>query len=74
MLSKADFATIIAVRNMDRAIKFYTKVLGGKLEMRAPGEMKDIWASIRIGKESFWLGPRDPKLKKLDFAFSNFIV
>lgn len=42
--------------------------------MRAPGEMKDVFASIKIGKESFWLGPRDPKLKKLDFAFSAFIV
>jgi catechol 2,3-dioxygenase-like lactoylglutathione lyase family enzyme len=74
MLAKSDFATIVPVRNMDRAIRFYTKVLGGKLEMRAPGDMKDVWASIRIGKESFWLGPRDPKLKKLDYAFSTFIV
>jgi catechol 2,3-dioxygenase-like lactoylglutathione lyase family enzyme len=59
---------------MDRAIRFYTKTLGGKLEMRAPGDMKDVWASVRIGRESFWLGPRDPKLKKLDYAFSTFIV
>jgi predicted enzyme related to lactoylglutathione lyase len=74
MLSKAEFATITPVKNMDRAIKFYTKTLGGKLEMRAPGDMKDMWASIRIGKQAFWLGPRDPKLKKLDFAFSTFVV
>lgn len=74
MLSKAQFATITPVRNMDRAIEFYTKRLGGKLEMRAPGEWKDVWASIKIGNQSFWLGPRDPKLKKLDFAFSTFIV
>ena len=74
MLTKAGFATITPVRDMDRAIKFYTKTLGGKLEMRATGDMKDIWASIRLGKQSFWLGPRDPKLKKLDFAFSTFIV
>lgn len=59
---------------MDRAIKFYTKTLGGRLESRATGDMKDMWASIKIGEQSFWLGPRDPKLKKLDFAFSTFIV
>lgn len=59
---------------MDRAIKFYTKTLGGKLDMRASGDMKNVWASIRLGKQSFWLGPRDPKLKKLDFAFSTFVV
>ena len=74
MLNKAGFATITPVKNMDRAIKFYTKTLGGRLEMRATGNMKDIWASIKLGKQSFWLGPRDPKLKKLDFAFSTFIV
>lgn len=59
---------------MNRAIKFYTKTLGGKLVERASGDMKDVWASIKIGKISFWLGPRDPKLKKLDFAFNTFIV
>ncbi len=74
MLTKAGFATITPVRNMDRAIKFYTKTLGGTLEGRAEGKMKDMWASVRIGKESFWLGPRSSELKKLDFAFSTFIV
>ena len=59
---------------MNRAIKFYTKTLGGKLIMRAPGDMEDVFASVKIGKEFFWLGPRDPKLKKLDFAFNTFIV
>lgn len=42
--------------------------------MRAPGDMKDMFASIKIGEKFFWLGPRDPKLKKLDFAFNTFIV
>lgn len=74
MLTKAGFATITPVRNMDRAIKFYTKTLGGRLEARAKGDMKDMWASIKIGKETFWLGPRSSQLKKLDFAFSTFVV
>ncbi|MGI0079995.1 MAG: VOC family protein [Nitrososphaerales archaeon] len=45
-LSKAGFATFVLIRDMDRAIKFYTKTLGGRLQMRAEGEMKDSWASV----------------------------
>ena len=60
---------------MDRAIKFYTKTLGGKLQQRAPGEMSEMWASVKIGKENFWLiSPPGPKQKKPDLAFSTFIV
>jgi predicted enzyme related to lactoylglutathione lyase len=59
---------------MDRAIKFYTKVLGGTLEMRPEGEMKDMWASVNIGKETFWLVRPSSREKKPDLAFSTFIV
>jgi predicted enzyme related to lactoylglutathione lyase len=75
MLSKSSFATLIVIRDMDRAIKFYTKTLGGKLQMRADGEMKDSWASIKFGQAEIWLvNPPGPKPKKLDLAFSTFIV
>jgi len=53
MLSKADFATFVPIRSMDRAIKFYTKTLGGSLNMRAEGEMKNYWASVNVGKQEF---------------------
>jgi catechol 2,3-dioxygenase-like lactoylglutathione lyase family enzyme len=75
MLSKAGFATLTPVRNMDRAVKFYTKTLGGKLQSRAEGEMKDMWASVKIGKEEFWLiSPSYSEGKKPDLAFSTFLV
>jgi predicted enzyme related to lactoylglutathione lyase len=75
MLSKAGFATLTPVRKMDRAVKFYTKTLGGKLQGRAEGEMKEMWASVKIGKEEFWLvKPSDSQEKKPDLAFSTFIV
>ena len=75
MLTKAGFATLVVIRDMDRAIKFYTKTLGGKLKERAPGDMKDMWASVKIGKEDFWLiNPPGPRQKKLDLAFSTFVV
>jgi predicted enzyme related to lactoylglutathione lyase len=73
MLSKAGFATLTPIRNMDRAIGFYTKTLGGKLQTRAKGEMKDMWASIKIGKEEIWL-VRNPKAKKSGLAYSTFQV
>ena len=71
MLSKAGFATLVPIRNMNRAIKFYSKVLGGKLTMRAEGEMKGMWAAMRIGREEFWLVSG---AKTSDLAYSTFIV
>jgi predicted enzyme related to lactoylglutathione lyase len=75
MLTKAGFATLTPVRNMNRAIRFYTKTLGGKLQSRAEGDMKDMWASVRIGREDFWLiKPPSPQGNKPDLAFSTFVV
>jgi len=74
MLSKAGFATITPIRNMNRAIKFYTKTLGGKLHMRAEGSMKDMWASVKIGREEFWLVQPGGQAKKPDLAYSTFVV
>jgi predicted enzyme related to lactoylglutathione lyase len=75
LLNNAGFATFVVIRDMDRAIQFYTKVLGGKLADRAPGEMKNMWASVKIGREDFWLiKPPGRQQKKPDLAFSTFIV
>ena len=59
---------------MNRAIKFYTKTLGGKLQMRADGAMKDMWASVKIGREEFWLVQPGRQAKKPDLAYSTFVV
>ncbi len=74
-LEKAGFATFITIKNMDRALKFYTKILGGKHLTRAPGEMKNSWASLKIGREEFWLvSPPGKQPKKPDLAFFTFVV
>jgi predicted enzyme related to lactoylglutathione lyase len=73
MLTKASFATLVPIRNMDRAIKFYKKALGGSLNMRAPGDMRNIWASVSIGRSEFWL-IRPDKHEKRDLAYSTFVV
>jgi catechol 2,3-dioxygenase-like lactoylglutathione lyase family enzyme len=73
ILSKSSFATLIPIRNMNRAIKFYTKSLGGRLNMRADGEMKNAWASVNVGRTEFWLVKPD-KHEKRDLAYSAFVV
>jgi predicted enzyme related to lactoylglutathione lyase len=73
MLSKSSFATLIPIKNMNRAIKFYTKSLGGSLNMRAPGDMKNYWASVNVGKSEFRL-IRPEKREKRDLAYSTFVV
>jgi len=73
MLAKASFATLVPIRDMNRAIKFYTKVLGGRLNMRAPGNMRNMWASVNIGKSEFWL-VRPEKHEKRNLAYSTFAV
>jgi catechol 2,3-dioxygenase-like lactoylglutathione lyase family enzyme len=73
VLSSAGYATLIPVKKMNRAIGFYTKSLGGKLTYRGEGEMKDYWASVRVGKEEFWLVVPE-KWEKRDLAYSVFVV
>jgi predicted enzyme related to lactoylglutathione lyase len=71
--SEAGFATIIPIRDMSRAIKFYTKALGGKLTYRGEGGMKDAWASVKLGKEEFWLVTPQTREKRT-LAYSTFLV
>ena len=66
-------ATLIPVKNMDRAVKFYTQTLGGKLLRRDKGEMKDFWASIKVSKSEFWLVSPEER-EKLELAYSVFLV
>lgn len=73
MWSKARLATLIPIRDMNRAIKFYTKVLGAKLQYRGQGEMKDFWASLKLGSEELWL-VHPSKREKRTLAYSTFLV
>jgi catechol 2,3-dioxygenase-like lactoylglutathione lyase family enzyme len=73
MLAKSGFAALIPIKKMDRAIEFYTTTLGGKLGMRGDGEMKDMWASVKISKSEFWLIAPEKQEKK-DLAYNVFLV
>ncbi|HUC38562.1 MAG TPA: VOC family protein [Candidatus Acidoferrum sp.] len=73
MLSKSKHAALIPIKNMSRAIGFYTKTLGGSLNMRGMGEMKNYWASVNVGKAEFWLvSPEKSEKRKL--AYNTFAV
>ena len=73
MLNKAGLATVMPVRNMDRAIRFYTKILGGSVNMRAEGDRRNYFASVSLGKEQFWL-VKPEKREKRELAYTTFIV
>jgi predicted enzyme related to lactoylglutathione lyase len=73
LLSDSYTVTLVPVKNMDRAVKFYTDSLGGKLLFRDNGEMKDFWASLKIGKSEFWLISPEKKEKRT-LAYSTFVV
>ncbi|HEV2166983.1 MAG TPA: VOC family protein [Thermoplasmata archaeon] len=65
--------TLIPVRNMDRAIGFYSKVLGGKLRERGMGAMKNWWASLTVGGAEVWfVRPETRERRKL--AYQTFLV
>jgi len=74
MLSDSStYATLLPVKNMDRAVKFYTETLGGKLLSRMDGDMKDFWASVKVSKSEFWL-ITPPEKETRALAYSAFLV
>jgi catechol 2,3-dioxygenase-like lactoylglutathione lyase family enzyme len=65
--------TLIPIRKMDRAIKFYTSKLGAKLIYRGRGEMKNFWASLKVGGAEVWfVAPGRQERRKL--AYQTFLV
>ena len=73
MLSKSTFVTLVPIKNMDRAVKFYRDVLGATVETRPEGEMGDSFATLQIGEAEFWL--IKPKLReKRSLSYSAFVV
>ena len=73
MASKARMVTLIPVKKMQRAIDFYTKKLDAKVLERAPGEMKNYWASLKVGGAEVWFTV-PPKMEKRKLAYQNFMV
>jgi len=73
VLSDGKYATLIPVRNMDRAVRFYTETLGRKLLRREKGEMKNFWASVKVAGSEFWLVKPEEREKR-SLSYSVFVV
>ena len=73
MAASVDFVTLIPIRNMSRAVRFYSKQLGGKVTMRGTGEMRNSWCSMKIAQHHVWLVAPD-KREKRNLAYMTLIV
>jgi predicted enzyme related to lactoylglutathione lyase len=73
MFSGARMVTLIPIRNMNRALKFYTKVLGAKSGDRGRGAMRDFWASLKLGRSDVWL-IAPPNREERNLAYQLFLV
>ncbi len=73
MALKSDLVSLIPVRNMSRAIRFYTRALGAKVRMRGTGAMRNYWASLRVGGADVWFVVPDPREPR-KLAYSALVV
>jgi predicted enzyme related to lactoylglutathione lyase len=72
-LSRSELVSLIPIRNMNRAIKFYTKKLGAKLLFRGRGQMRNYWATLRVGGTQVWFVAPD-KREKRTLSYHTFLV
>jgi len=73
MAIQSGLVTLVPVRNMDRAIRFFTKKLGAKLVERGRGEMRNSWAGLELSQTWVWL-IKPGKQEKRTLAYSTFLV
>jgi predicted enzyme related to lactoylglutathione lyase len=73
MASGVQLVTLIPIKKMDRALNFYTKSLGGKLQYRGDGAMKNFWASMTVAGAGVWL-VAPGKREKRTLAYQTFVV
>ena len=73
MAKSVEFVTLIPIRNMSRAVRFYSKQLSGKVTMRGTGEMRNSWASMTIAGHHVWLVAPD-KREKRALSYMTLIV
>ena len=72
-MASTKLVSLIPIRDMNRAIKFYTKNLGGRLVMRGQGDMKDGWAALKVSGADVWFV--DPgRREKRALAYHTFLV
>ena len=73
MATGAQWVTLVPISNMNRAIRFYTEALGGKVVYRGRGTMRNLWAALKVGGSDIWLvAPQ--KRERRSLAYSVLLV
>jgi catechol 2,3-dioxygenase-like lactoylglutathione lyase family enzyme len=73
MATKQRLAILVPIRNMTRALRFFTKSLGAKKGERGRGEMRNWWASVRLLGTDLWL-VRPSAYEKRKLAYTTILV
>lgn len=73
MAPKSRLVSLMPIKKMNRALKFYTKALGARMGERAPGAMKDSWASVKLGGADVWL-IAPSKWERRTLAYTTLMV
>jgi uncharacterized glyoxalase superfamily protein PhnB len=73
MGAQPSFVTLVPIKNMSRAVRFYVNKLGGKVTMRGTGAMKNFWSSMRIAGHDVWLIAPE-KREKRSLAYTTLVV
>jgi len=73
MAIQSRLVTLMPIRKMDRAIKFYTRSLDAKMGDRARGAMRNMWASVRLGGCDIWLIAPE-KFERRSLAYTTLLV
>ena len=73
MATGARLVTLIPIRDMNRAIKFYTKAVGGRLKDRGRGRMRNFWASMKLADSEVWFIAPD-KFEQRKLAYTMLLV
>ncbi len=72
-MAAAKLVTLMPIRDMTRALRFYTKTLGGRMTDRAPGRMRNMWASVRLAGADIWLIAPE-RFERRALAYSTLLV
>jgi predicted enzyme related to lactoylglutathione lyase len=73
MAIKARVVTLVPIKNMNRALRFYRNILGAKIGNRGRGAMKDMWASVKLAGADIWLISPE-KQEKRTLAYTLLMV
>lgn len=73
MAARSQLVSLVPIRKMSRALRFYSRVLGAKVRSRGPGQMREFWASLTLGGCEVWLIAPE-KREKRTLAYTTLVV